>query len=440
MKRLLCTLILILTCGLHAVEKDLPSIKSTELTLQNGMRICIKATDFESDEVLIHAFAPGGLASFPASDRASAELSPQIAIKSGDGTLSHEQLSDLFESLSIDYDMKIEPFSRVIDGSCPKEQLEVFFREMSRFLAKEVFTEESLKKVLKETEETLSYRDQDPETFFDREFKKALLPARYSDPLSKEEMKNLSLEKVSSIYKQSFQNPSDFVVIIVGDLEKDVVRDLAQKYLGGLKPKEAHFPKAKALEHSFQSGERKKIVFSPNHKEEAIVRIAIPLQFEPTPNEIQNLDLLCQIIETRLRNVMKTHFRSTHGIDVAYEFPFYPEPNLAHLTLQFRCPDSLAETIETLIKKELQTLSEKGPKTEEIETAKTLLKHSQEFWKQENSYWLSEIAHCYKWNWDPEVIRNKNLGNITLDAEQVKRKIHDWLLQQNQRTVILKHA
>ena len=51
--------------GAVVSTRTFPLLDATELTLSNGMRVCYKVTRALEDQVLLHAFAAGGLSEVP---------------------------------------------------------------------------------------------------------------------------------------------------------------------------------------------------------------------------------------------------------------------------------------------------------------------------------------------------------------------------------------
>ena len=63
-----------------------------EWRLANGVRVLLKATDFRDDEVVLNAFAPGGLSLAPDADVTSASFAADLVRVSGVGAFNLVEL------------------------------------------------------------------------------------------------------------------------------------------------------------------------------------------------------------------------------------------------------------------------------------------------------------------------------------------------------------
>src|ERR1700722_9796284 len=93
--------------------------QTEQFYLKNGLKVILQPTDFEPDNLSLQLFSMGGFASYNSDLRPSARLAAEIAWESGIDDRTADQLScDLYDD-SIDFEIKIQPFDRFIEASCP---------------------------------------------------------------------------------------------------------------------------------------------------------------------------------------------------------------------------------------------------------------------------------------------------------------------------------
>ncbi|MBA3815693.1 MAG: insulinase family protein [Parachlamydiaceae bacterium] len=438
-----CTLVIIFCCvnKLHAHE--LPSIsktiisKSTEdikdgiaetkffsdlnltqLILKNGMTVWLKPTNFESDEIFIKLSALGGFASLNATDRPSGELAAQIAWESGLGELSTDQLSVLLYEHSLELATKIQPFSRIIEGTSGKEGLQEFLKCVNMIFTQHKLTEVGQKEALQNATKILSKIDSDSEQTYENAFLQVNTQnPTFLTPLSAKKLRNVDLQKAKAFYENCFTDPAPFACIIVGSFQLDEAKKLINKYLSVI-------PKKNSI-HFFQDNFA--VVFPPKitHKVitlagrlDSLTRITFPLQTNLNEKNIPSMEFMCQIIEARLRAVITSKMEYSHGVDVSYEFPLYPLLDNSWISIRYRCDILGVNQIKDLILKELKMLQENGSVEQEMLEIKRLESGSEEFWLRDNYYWISMLSNYYLWNWSPEQIHKaeSQTQNLTLDS------------------------
>ena len=73
-------------------EKHIPEIGVTEWKLKNGLKVILKSTDFQNDQILFSAFSPGGSSLFADDDLPSGVWGSQILAGSGLGAFKAAEL------------------------------------------------------------------------------------------------------------------------------------------------------------------------------------------------------------------------------------------------------------------------------------------------------------------------------------------------------------
>lgn len=413
-----------------------PELHLTSMRLQNGMTVWLKPTDFETDEVFIKLSSNGGYASLNPDERAAGELAAQIAWESGLDGLTSDQMSVRLYEHSLEFVVKIEAFSRIIEGTSGKYGLDEFLKCINIVFTQHRLTQDGMRAAIANAKCALSKIDCDHE----RSYENALLNVntqgyRALQPLSLEDLKKVDLEKAKEFFKKCFSDPSNFVCVIVGSFNLEEAQTLIDKYLGGIPRKDSN---EKTVETSFpvffpKGVTNKKIPLIG--RADCLTRLTFPLEIKLDENNIFIMEFMCQIIEARLRRIITGQMQLSHGVDVSYHFPLYPLLDSPWVSVRFRSDLKHVDMLKELILVEIKHLQEAGATDKEMHEIKRLQKGSEEFWLKDNFYWVSMLTNYYLWKWDPSHISTAQRETQTLGLKTVNVMLKSAFSTTNYSTV-----
>lgn len=405
-----------------------PPLQMEELTLKNGLRVILKQTDDNSD-ICMRLTALGGYNSANLEDRASAELAAPLVIESGLGDLCADKLSAFLYDHSIEFNLKIEPFMRGIDLSLPEESLDASLGLIKKVFISPKFCPEAFNILLAKKKTELSTKVE--EVSLDHILNLVSQQEKLSlHSLKIEDLAKADFSKAKQFFCASFSNPADFVCVIAGDIDMENTKNLCIQNFSILSAtnndQKFSFPK--------YNNSSKKVVLKtqnlPNSKE-SLVRLAFPLQINLDPIKMEQLELICQIAETRLRNVVKRHSYDAKGVDVWYELPLYPSLEHCWLTIQFHVGNNYINPSIDLVVEELKNISKKGFNNEEINLAATIKRQSLKLWEHDNDYWIVLLSNHYLWGWSSDGISEKFKNIAVIDAKELNNAMRTALLIEN---------
>jgi len=416
---------------IDASLKTYPNIATTEFTLSNGMKISLKPTTFEEDEIMIRLDAKGGFSLYNPSQRAAVELSGQVLLESGFTDLTPDKLSVLLYETSSEFAIEIKALSRSIEAISPSDELETVLKLINFTFTKQEFKEDKFKNVMNLAKNSVKKRTLD----FDTAFEDAYITTNTENlaalrPLSEADIERADFATSQKFLEYAFANPDDFVCVIVGDFKEETIKPLIEKYLASIPSKKLKTEITNPVVPTFPKGITTKNVLS--HKPgESLVRLTFPMQVEVNEKNVFAVELACQLIEERLRDKIKAQFSTTQGVDVAYEFPLYPSLEFSWISIQFRQDPKSVDAMIQLILKELKFLQNLGPTLFDLENAKLQQRQSDEYWLKQNDFWLASLSNYYLVGWDPK--------NIILSASKEKKVSVDKIREVIKNNISLKN-
>ena len=406
--------ILMLTAPLFGVD-------IIEKTLDNGMKVVLVPTKSSEDEVLMKLVAKGGFAVLSPKKQPSGRLAADIVWEVGLDTLTAEQISAKLYEASSDLQASIYPLYRTIEGSSAKESTRVPLEIIRLLFIEPKLSENDLKNGLDSLKRGFQSEERDDE------WNTALQEKQLNTgdwppfrPVTKRGLDEIDLTTVREFYKQSFSNPSEFYCVIVGNFDKEaLIRDI-DATLGKIPPSSSSFPPPPPFP-PFPQGKKEKALIQKG-KAAAFCRYTFPVKGKFDEMGVRKLELASHIIEVHLRNLIKKEKKLSLGLDVSYEFPFFPYLDDAWLTLHFFSPKSEMGALSKQILDGFQALLEQGPTKNDIEQALNQIAWSDEYWETDDAYWLMRISNIYLWGWSPKILQKKG-EPLTLTPEELRGMI-----------------
>lgn len=390
-------------------------INATEVILENGLRVIIKQTNFDADEVFVQMIASGGYASSDKEYLPSAMLAAKIAKESGPG--SNYQLNyDLYRD-SIEFSVEIDKNLRTIDASGPSKSLGTILKLIEGVFTEQKFNQAALEAVVTRERTILNNRSADRDMAFEVMYTRLnTIDEPALMPLTIKDLDHVSLEKASGFYASSFTNPQDFHLIIVGDLNLEQTLQLLSEGLGKLKNHPSIKVPCCLKLPAFPEGVVKRVIPSKVGSE-AYERITFLLNTKYTPHSVFLLEMTTLLIEKRLRDVMVSETGKANGIDVGYQLPLFPYTKPLWITMTFRSKKKDVSKIESLIIKTLKEIQAAPVSEVDFNEIKLNLMAYDEFWQKDNSYWQASLANYSLWDWDL-----KSLGKVQEDYKPITKE------------------
>jgi len=401
----------------------IPSLDVTEWTLQNGIRIILKPTDFKNDEIRMSAFSAGGSSLVADSNLIAAESAIGILLESGLGDFDRNQLKKYMSGKIVRVSPYIGELSEGFSGFASPKDLETLFQYIYLY-----FTEPredstayvSFKKRLKGVYEN---RNASPDAAYFDTLTATLTQyhPRYK-PWTVQSLDNMNLKKSMAVYRDRFADASDFTFLFVGNFTPDSIKSLIETYLGGLKPldrKEAWQDKT----FRYPQGVIKKTVYK-GQEPKSQTSIVITGPFIWNRGERYAINSMLHMLRIKLRERLREDLSGTYSINASGSFTHHP---LGRYRIDFRFgsdPDRVDELIGEIFT-QIDSLKNFGLKEEYLKKVKEIQIRDYETNLKENNFWISNLEYKYFHDDPPEDILNYPtlVKSFTMDrVQEVARK------------------
>ncbi|MCI0382480.1 MAG: insulinase family protein, partial [Chlamydiae bacterium] len=366
----------------------------TYLTLNNGIEIVLKPTELKKEQIILSAYAKGGISSFSEEELVSGNLSLTYRILSGLGGLSYNETADFFEEKGIDSDLRLEDTFRIIQLQSSPAQTESLFQLFHEFFSPPFFDPAQWEFVVKRQKEVIKQCLNDPKDAFGQFVLKTNLQTDYFSRFL--DIKRANEKLAREIFSLCFGNPKDFLFTIVGDFNIDEVIPYIETYLASLPVKDEPFPIIK----NFVSFPKETLheEFKFGNRDHANTLITIPFDMKNVCKISNDNDYAIRavalILHQRIRKLIIEEYSISYSTFASIFRPFFPDDHYTAMQIGFTSQPDERKKITELVLQELKKMKESPPTQEEINTIKEQFKREKNEFTLSNFYWIRAIEQA----------------------------------------------
>lgn len=378
------------TMGGIVAEKRDTVTNITEWKLANGVRVLLKPTDFKADEVVVRAYSPGGTSLVSDKDFISASVAASLVGMSGVGQFSAIELGKAMAGKAV----RVSPFigerQEGFSAHASPKDIETMFQLMYLYATAPRRDSTAYQSLRSRFAAFLENQSASPEAVFGDTVQVTLAQHHFrARPITVATLEEIDMERALSIYRERFADLSDFTFVIIGSFNVDSIKPSVLRYLGGL-PSMQRKENWRDIGMRPPTGVINKTVrkgVEPKSSTEIVFSGLVDL---PTEKRLAAI-LMTDILEIRLRDVLREELGGTYGVSVGFSTSREPVPNYA-VQISFGADPARLDSLTATIFAEIGKLQKKGVSAEEIAKVKETQRRGWETNLKENSYWLSQIV------------------------------------------------
>jgi len=366
----------------------------TELTFGNGVRMILKPTDFQNDQILLSSTSPGGTSLYPDNDIMSAMLASAVVTQSGIGSYDYMGLQKKLSGNTAKLTPFINELREGINGSCTPKDLETLLQLNFLYFTAIRRDEDAFSSYVSRMRNMIRPMRSNPQVIFTDTLTKIVTmnsPREIAVP-TEAQLDQANLDRIIEIYKDRFSDASDFTYVMVGNFSIDEVMPLLEKYIGGL-PSTGRKETWRDVTPGFPGG-RVEVDVPRNSEPQGIVAMVWNGDFKWKDTERQGFGMLMDLMSIKLREAMREEQGGVYGISFEGSPSKFPRPEYT-ITSSWGChPDSISKLTGTVLS-EIEKTMKYGPSEEDLAKVKETLIRGRETALKENSFWLSALQSHY---------------------------------------------
>lgn len=378
----------------ETVNKDLGT---TEWLLSNGMRVIIKPTTFKSDEICMAIKSRGGSDYVSVEDLPSAVMATDIVEYSGIGNFSLIELKKALAGKKVSVSPEISQMWESINGKSTVKDFETLMQLTYLYFTAPRYDAEAAASLISMIENSIASRDTDPKNTFSDSIQ---MTTTCHNPrtliVNQDFIKRIDPKRAVEIYRERFDNPVDFTVYFVGNIDpKDAaIRQLICTWIGGLKTQKNKHEGMKDTGIRFPKGKVNNYFTRDMEINAASNRIVYTGDMEYTLANRINTNVIGNILQIRYTESIREKEGGTYGVGT-YSYLSNEPISQAVILMQFDTDPDKQEKLMSIIHKEVMDIVENGPRLDDLNKVKEDMIKECERNSEENSYWLNTILHRY---------------------------------------------
>lgn len=414
-------------------EKD-EAMDATIWTLQNGMKVVLKNTDFKDDQILMTGVSAGGYSHYSIEDPVNSRMMGNIATLGGVGNFSTTDLPKVLAGKTASARPSVRFNTQDFGGSSSIQDFETMLQLVYLYFTAPRQDNDAFQSFIQRMETQLKNQDAEPMVAFNDSITKAL----YGDnPLAKritaDDLKKIDYNRIMEMYKERFANPGSFIFTLVGNIDEEKVRPVVEQYLASLpgKAEKGDFVK---VPMKVKDGKMENIFRREMQNPKASVFNVITGTVERNlKNEIL-MSMFDQLLDILYTEKVREEEGGTYGVHAGGSISRYPEGQTI-LEIIFDTDPERITDLNQLVLNILDEFSKEGPREADFVKVKEYMNKSYTESLKENGYWLGILKNKYFYDEDVHTLYINTVNAIT--PNEIRDFAKSLLDQGNLKTIVM---
>jgi len=414
-------------------EKD-EVLNATVWTLQNGMKVILKNTDFKDDEIRMTGTSVGGYSQYAVQDPINSKLMNAVMGVGGVGNFSATDLPKVLAGKKASARPGISLTTQDFNGSSSIKDFETMLQLVYLYFTAPRKDADAFQSYLQRMETQLKNQEAEPMVAFSDSITAAL----YGDnPLTARiklaDLKQLDYDRIMEMYKQQFSNPGSFVFTFVGNIDEEKVRPVVEQYLASL-PGQAVKGEFIRVPMDFKAGKKENIFQREMQNPKASVFNTYSGTVERNMKNQILMSMFDQILDIVYTEKVREEEGGTYGVSSAGNISRYPEGQTILQIMFDTDPEKMAHLNE-IIHTVLKDIATNGPREADFSKVKEYLNKSYNENLKENSYWLNVLNTRYFYGEDTYTNYIETVNAVT--PAEIRDFAANLMNQGNRKTIVM---
>lgn len=414
-------------------EKPYGKFGVTEIVLSNGMKVYVKSTDYQADQITMSMRGEGGTSVYGDEDIPNFAFLSGSITEAGVGDFTATRLRKALAGKSLKLAPSITSEGQRITGTSSVKDLETMLQLAHLYftaprkdsMAFEGMMNRNLSLLKnRNASSKVVYNDSLSATLYDHNVRMA--------PVTVEIAKKADYNRIFEIYRERFSDASNFKTVFIGKVDMAQLRPLLCQYLATL-------PSTHKAEKSNKANVpqivKKNEVVKFVHKQEtplANVSVFYTANVPFSPKNDLVIDMLTRVLQIAYTDSVREEKGGTYGVGVSFNLEKEDNPN-ALLRISYKSDPKRYEELNPVIYKQLLNIADHGPVASSMDKVKKYLKKQYGQMAITNDYWNYVIWHQLDDDADFDKDYCKMVDNLT--ASDVQKMVKE-LLKQNHRVEV----
>lgn len=422
------------TAGKITKEEKDEAMDATVWTLQNGMKVILKNTDFKDDEIIMTGTSVGGYSQYAVQDPINSKMMNGVIRLGGVGNFSATDLPKVLAGKTASARPSISLITQDFNGSSSIKDFETMLQLVYLYFTAPRQDNDAFQSYVQRMETQLKNQEAEPMVAFSDSINDAL----YGDnPLAQRtrpaDLKKIDYDRIMEMYKQQFRNPGSFVFTFVGNIDEVKVRPIVEQYLASLpgEPVKGEFIR---VPMDFKSGTAENIFQREMQNPKASVFNTFTGTIDRNMKNQILMSMFDQILDIVYTEKVREEEGGTYGVSSAGAISRYPEGQTI-LQIMFDTDPEKMVHLNGIIYDVLKDIAENGPREKDFSKVKEYMNKSYNENLKENGYWMNVLDLKYFYDEDTHTNYIETVNAVT--QNEIRDFAADLLKQGNKKTIVM---
>lgn len=357
----------------------------TEFTLSNGLKVYVRPTNFEPDEVNLKLFSLGGKNIYPDSEM------PNLTYLMAGATIGGvAQYNDLtLEKMLAGKTATVTPFidndTRGMAGTSNVKDTKTLLELVYLYFTQPRKDPQAFKNLMEQQQEFLTNAHVNPMLAYNDTLHKVAYATNRMESMNKEQLKRVNYNRIMHIYKELFANAANFKLILTGNININKLRPLLCQYIATL-PSNNTKETIGTYEPKLVDGKKTYIFHKKQTTPTAITTIVIKGKMEYNNRNELLMDAIGQLLRIVYTEKVREDKGGTYSVQVSGDLQHHPNDE-ALLRIAFQTDPQKYNDLIPIVYKELEKMATEGPSQQDLDKVKA---YELKVYKQVlrmNNYW-----------------------------------------------------
>lgn len=340
----------------------------TEFTLSNGLKVYVRPTNFEPDEVNLKLFSLGGKNIYPDSEM------PNLTYLMAGATIGGvAQYNDLtLEKMLAGKTATVTPFidndTRGMAGTSNVKDTKTLLELVYLYFTQPRKDPQAFKNLMEQQEEFLTNAHVNPMLAYNNTLHKVAYATNRMESMNKEQLKRVNYNRIMHIYKELFANAANFKLILTGNININKLRPLLCQYIATL-PSNNTKETIGTYEPKLVDGKKTYIFHKKQTTPTAITTIVIKGKMEYNNRNELLMDAIGQLLRIVYTEKVREDKGGTYSVQASGDLQHHPNDE-ALLRIAFQTDPQKYNDLIPIVYKELEKMATEGPSQQDLDKVK----------------------------------------------------------------------
>lgn len=397
----------------------------TEWTLSNGIRVVLKPTDFQNDEITLGGFSPGGSSLAPDTEWPNARFASSIAAEGGVGELDRISLRKALAGRLASGGAWIGELEEGVNGRSSKDDFETMLQLVWLSATSPRRDETAFAAWKARTAEQVRNRRLDPESSFFEDMSAVLAdkhPRR--KPVRTEDLETVDLDASLAFFRSRFAEMGDFTFVIAGNVDPVTAKPLVERWIGGL-------PSTGRKETWRDIGVRrpagvKSVEVKKGREPKSSVYVTFHGPATWSRENAIDAQLLSEVMNIRLREVLREDMGGVYGASIWGGLRRRPIEEYS-FGVSFGCAPENVAALREAVFDEIAKVQAEGIGETWLAKVRESWKRQHEISLRENGYWTGRLLEALRHGDDPKLILDLDTRLSRITSDNVRNAARRYL-------------